>query len=269
MPQHHIDLGDGARLAVRDDDFTLPWDSRPPVVMLHGLAESGEAFRRWVPHFGSRHRVIRPDLRGYGDSTPMSADYDYRFAGLGEDIVRMLDALSLDQVYLVGAKIGGALALHLAARYPDRILAVGAVAAPASLKSLSDRAPAWRAQIRERGVLDWVEETTAWRLGSSLSPAAIRWWVELMARSSAATLEAFLRMVPTVDVTEELPRIKCPTVVLTTSGSGLATVEAVRQWQETIPVSQLEVIDDDSYHVAATHPDLCAGLVRRYFDALA
>jgi len=261
-----IRLADGCELAVWVDDYALPWDRGAPVVMLHGLAESGETFRRWAPEFAGRRLVVRPDLRGYGASTPMPADYEYRFATLGEDIVAMLNALGLDRVFLIGAKIGGALALHLAARFPARVAAVAAVGAPASLKSFADRAPAWRQHIREQGVEAWVRETTVGRLGTSLPPAAIEWWVRMMSRTPASTLEAFLKMVPTVDVQPELPNIRCPTLVITTTGSGLGDAGSVRAWQETIPGSRLEVLPGDSYHVAATDPVVCAGLVRGFFD---
>jgi 3-oxoadipate enol-lactonase len=264
-----VRVSDDCELAVRVDDYVLPWDAKAPVVMLHGLAESGEAFRRWVPYFATHHLVVRPDLRGYGDSTPMKSDYTYLFANLGADIIKMLDALKLDRVFLIGGKIGGALGLHLAATYPERIIALAAVAAPASLVSFAERAPVWRKQIREQGVEPWVRETTAFRLGTSLPPEAIDWWVRLMSKTAPSTLEAFLKMVPTVDVTAELPHIKCPTVVITTTGSGLASVDSVKAWQQTIPGSILEVLPGDSYHVAATHPDACARIVRQFFDRAA
>ena len=56
-----------------------------------------------------------------------------------------------------------------------------------------------------------------------------------MSKTKASTLEAFLQMVPTVDVTGELPAIKRPTLVITTTGSGLGDVASVKAWQETIP----------------------------------
>lgn len=263
-----ISVSPDCALAVRVDDYLLPWDTRPPVVMLHGLAESGETFRRWAPYFASQHLVVRPDLRGYGASTPMQGDYEYRFAGLGKDIITVLDKLHIDKAYLVGAKIGGTLALHLAANFPDRVIAVAAVGTPASLTSFSERAPTWRQQIRTDGVEKWVKETTEGRLGTSLPAEAIQWWVEMMSKTPASTLEAFLKMVPTVDVQPELPRVMCPTLVLTTTGSMLGSVEAVKAWQQTIPNSRLEVIEGDSYHVAATHPDECAMKVRAFIDSL-
>jgi len=261
-----IKVSDDCELAVRTDDYLLPWDVKPPIVMLHGLAESGEAFRRWVPYFATHHLVVRPDLRGYGASTPMSSDYIYRFDTLGDDIIRMLDALKLDRVFLIGGKIGGTLAMSLAARYPARVIALAAVGAPASLTSFDERAPAWRKQIRDSGVAPWVRDTTTGRLGTSLPPAALDWWIRLMSETAPSTLEAFLKMVPTVDVTADLPNIACPALVITTTGSGLGSVESVKTWQQTIPGSTLEVLPGDSYHVAATHPDACAQLVRRFFD---
>ena len=261
-----IRVSDDCHIAVRIDDYVLPWDMSAPVVMLHGLAESGEAFRRWVPYFAAHHVVLRPDLRGFGESTSMDSEYPYRFQQLGEDIIRLLDELQLDRVFLVGGKIGGALAMHLAAAHPDRVIAVAAVAAPVSLKVLAERAPGWRQQIREQGVGAWVRETTEWRLGTSLPPAAVDWWVELMSKTPASTLEAFLKMVPTVDITAEVPHIQCPTVVITTTGSGLQTVDAVKVWQQTIVGSTLEILPGDSYHVAATDPDTCARIVSEFFD---
>ncbi|MFZ2737901.1 MAG: alpha/beta hydrolase [Burkholderiaceae bacterium] len=263
-----IRVSNDCEIALRTDDYVLPWDQRPPVVMLHGLAESGEAFRRWVPYFTTHHVVLRPDLRGYGDSTPMAANYTYLFQNLGSDIIRVLDVLKLDKVFLIGGKVGGALAMHLAATYPDRVIGLAAVAAPISLTSFAERAPIWRKQIREQGVSAWVRETTEWRLGTSLPPEAVDWWVKLMSKTSASTLESFLRMVPTLDVSAEVPHIKCPTVVITTTGSGLATVDTVKAWQQTILGSTLEVLPGDSYHVAATDPDACARIVRQFFDRI-
>jgi 3-oxoadipate enol-lactonase len=262
-----IRVSANCELAVRVDDYVAPWRASPPILMLHGLAESGEAFRQWVPHFAHRHVSFRPDLRGFGDSTAMPADFTYRFEELGQDIIRLLDELQLERVFLIGFKIGGALALHLTARYPERVIATAAVAAPVSLRSFSDRAPGWRDLIRERGVEQWVRETTQWRLGSSLPPEAVEWWIELMARTPPSTLDAFLRMVPTVDVTDEVPLIRRPTIVITTTGSGLASVDAVKEWQQTIPASKLEVLSSDSYHVGATHPEPCAQIVREFFES--
>ena len=51
----------------------------------------------------------------------------------------------------------------------------------------------------------------------------------------------------------DVPKIACPTLVITTEESGLATVDEMRAWQQQIRDSELVVLPGNSYHVAATH----------------
>lgn len=255
----------GITLAYRVDDFTDPWAAAPTVLMLHGLAESGEAFRAFVPALARRARVVRLDLRGYGASTPMPADHPWRFEALVEDAAALLDHMGVAQAHVVGGKIGGTIALALAARHPGRVARLATLGAPASLTQMAARTPGWRAQIAKEGVRAWVDATNNGRMGSAMMPAQLDWWAALMARTAPSTLEGFLQMVPCVDVTPEVGRITTPTLVVTTTGSGLGSVDEVRAWQERIPGSRLAVIESDSYHVAASDADAAAALVRDFF----
>lgn len=265
MPTLEVDAGTVLSYAV--DDFTDPWKPSPTVLMLHGLAESGEAWRPFVPYLARRARVVRLDLRGYGASTPMPADHRWRFEELVADVVALVGHLGLDEVHLVGGKIGGTIALAVAARHPELVSRLAVLGGPASLRTMADRTPGWREQIALEGVAAWVADSNAGRMGSHMSRDALAWWTGLMGRTAASTLDGFLQMVPTVDVTSEVERIRAPTLVVTTTGSGLGSVEAVRAWQERIPGSRLVVIDNDSYHVAASDPDATAAEVRDFlFD---
>ncbi|MBI3935594.1 MAG: alpha/beta fold hydrolase, partial [Betaproteobacteria bacterium] len=59
------------------DDYTDPWRDAETVLMLHGNAESGAVWFGWVPHLARRFRVVRPDMRGFGASTPMPRDFPW------------------------------------------------------------------------------------------------------------------------------------------------------------------------------------------------
>ena len=61
----------------RVDDFTDPWRQPQTILMLHGNAESGLAWYAWVPKLARQYRVVRPDMRGFGNSTPMPRDYPW------------------------------------------------------------------------------------------------------------------------------------------------------------------------------------------------
>ena len=68
----------------------------------------------------------------------------------------------------------------------------------------------------------------------------------------------FVHNIHKADITADLPRIQCPTLVITTEGSALGSVEDTRAWQTMIPRSELLVLPGDSYHVAASDADRCA-----------
>src|SRR6202012_5795602 len=67
------------------DDFTVPWQDQECILMLHGNAESSRAWYAWVPKLARHYRVVRPDMRGFGASTPMPRDYAWTLDRLIDD----------------------------------------------------------------------------------------------------------------------------------------------------------------------------------------
>ena len=79
-----------------------------------------------------------------------------------------------------------------------------------------------------------------------------------MGRTAVSTQIGFMKTIACADIRADLPRIRCPTFVITTDDSGLASVDETRVWQQQIPNSSLLVLPGDSYHVAASHAERCA-----------
>jgi len=79
-----------------------------------------------------------------------------------------------------------------------------------------------------------------------------------MGRTALSSQLGFIHTIACADITVDMPNIVCPTLVITTEESGLASVEATRAWQKTIRDSRLLVLPGNSYHVAATDPERCA-----------
>jgi pimeloyl-ACP methyl ester carboxylesterase len=90
--------------------------SGPAVLLLHaGVADS----RMWDPQRASiarHHRVIRCDLRGYGDTPLTNARYDN-----ASDVKALLSSLGERPVAIVGASAGGHVALQVASEWPDLV----------------------------------------------------------------------------------------------------------------------------------------------------
>ncbi|WP_323101611.1 alpha/beta hydrolase [Intrasporangium sp. YIM S08009] len=64
-------------------------------------------------------RLVAPDLRGRGDSVAVPGPFS--MAVHADDLVHVLDDAGLDRVHVVGMSMGGFVAVHLAARHPERV----------------------------------------------------------------------------------------------------------------------------------------------------
>ena len=239
-------------------DFAEPWREHKTILLLHGNAENGTAWYGWMPELTRDYRVVRPDMRGFGRSTPMPRDHAWSLDRIVDDFIDLMDALRIDKFYLVGAKVGGTMALHLAARHPSRVKTVTVLSSPTRGEDGGDRYRAWVEIIEKSGVEGWARETMAKRLGATFPPAGIEWWIKLMGKTASSTQLGFIGAVPKVDITQDLLNIQCPAQVITTQDNPLYAVEKVRAWQQKMANSELLVLPGKSYHVAATDPVACA-----------
>jgi pimeloyl-ACP methyl ester carboxylesterase len=122
----------------------------------------------------------------------------------------------------------------------------------------AERVPALVEEFDRLGVEHWARQSMAGRLGSAFPPAGVVWWTRFMGRTAVSTQIGFMQTIACADIRADVPKIACPTLVITTEGSGLASVEETRAWQQTIPDSELLVLPGDSFHVAATDAERCA-----------
>jgi len=93
-----------------------------PVLMLHGEPSWSFLYRKMIPTlFAAGHRVVCPDLVGFGRSDKPSRIEDHSYARHVEWVRALVfDILDLHRVALVGQDWGGLIGLRLAAEHPDR-----------------------------------------------------------------------------------------------------------------------------------------------------
>jgi 3-oxoadipate enol-lactonase len=241
------------------DDFTDPWRRPETVLMLHGNAESSASWYAWVPVLARRYRVVRPDMRGFGASTPMPRDFPWTLDRIIDDYTGLMDALGVDRFHVIAAKIGGTIARAFAARRPARVRTLTVVGTPTPFRTgVEATVPATAAEMEKHGVEHWARKNMAKRLGGSFPPEGVEWWSKFMGRTALSTQLGFMKTIAVADIRADVPRIACPSLVITTEDSGLASVEETRAWQRQIPDSELKVLPGNSYHVAATHAEQCA-----------
>jgi 3-oxoadipate enol-lactonase len=265
-PLPRVRVAAGIEIAYRIDSFCDGWSQPETVMMLHGIAESGCAFTGWIPRFARHFRVLRPDLRGFGESTPVSEHDSLSIQDFADDIAAVVDALQLGRVHLIGAKLGAQIGLMLAMRRPRWLASMslaGVLISPG--KALGQWTDQWIHLVDQGGVANWARATMPGRMGNSLSDEATEWWIRYMGSAPASSVKACFRMLPKMAEPEHLEGITCPTMVIVAVKPGRAgqfnqqqPVAEVSRWVSRIPNAKLTELAADSYHVAASHPDQCA-----------
>lgn len=248
----------GIQLFYTVDDFTDPWTQPEAVLMLHGNLENHQAWYAWVPLLARHYKVIRPDMRGYGQSTPVPEDYPWTVDTPIDDFIALMDQLGIRKFHLIAAKIGGFIARRFAARCADRVLSLTLIGTPPPIYDTAARVESLTAEMRAHGIEPWARRTMGGRLGKNFPAAGVEWWIQMMAKTPVSSQLCFVKNIPKADITPDLPKIQCPTLVITTEGSALGDVEVMRKWQQMIPRSRLLVLPGDSYHAAASDAALCA-----------
>ena len=109
-----IELQPPCTLHYEVDDHTDPWTTPEAILLMHGVAESSAVWYGWVPQLARTLRVVRPDLRGLGRSTPMRRDFPWSAEVIIDDMLQLMRAQGHPRFHLVGAKAAGIVARRFA-----------------------------------------------------------------------------------------------------------------------------------------------------------
>lgn len=141
------------------DDPALQWPvavvgEGPPLLLLHGFDSSFLEFRRLVPLLSGSHTLVIPDLYGFG-FTPRPEGGAYGPEGVLAHLDALLDRLATP-LGVIGASMGGAVALELARRRPQQVEAL-LLLDPAGLGGVARSLPLPLAALGVRFLaLPWV-----------------------------------------------------------------------------------------------------------------
>jgi len=180
-------------------------------------------------------------------------------AGIAKSIL----AAAPERFALAGLSMGGYISYEIMRQAPERVtklalLDTGARADPPERKEQRLRRNALAQREGAGAVLD--ELMSALIHKDRLADKAFTGTIRQMAIDIGA--EGLIRQHAAImsrpDNRPLLPSIKCPTLVITTEGSALGSVDDTRAWQRMIPNSELLVLPGNSYHVAASDADACA-----------
>jgi len=240
------------------------------LVLVHEMGGSLESWDEVAPRFAKARRVLRYDTRGAGLSQKIRGELT--LDTMADDIAALLDHFGISgKVALAGIAVGGAIALHFAARYPARTSAV-VVGSPATGIAAERRVPALDrlAKIEAAGMALAVEDS----MQSGYAPELrgdIGRFQRFRARwlgndpSSYATI---WRMLANADMQGELARLSCPVLVLGGSLDRVRPPALAESVAKAIPGARYTEIRTGHYMSVQT-PELIADCIDDFLRSVA
>jgi 3-oxoadipate enol-lactonase len=248
--------------------YELCGDGASTLVLVHEMGGTLESWDLVVPLFSAKRRVLRYDTRGAGLSQkihgPLSIDT------MTDDLVALMDAVGVTgRVALAGVAVGGAIAMHTAVRFPQRVAAV--VASSPAIGVAADRRPALLARVEkmEREGLQAVTDTLDLSYPAELRGDAQR-FAAFRARwlgSDPLSFGAVYRMLIATDLQSELPRLACPALILAGALDRTRPPSLVEPVARAIPNARYAVLQSGHYAPLQT-PELYARTVGEFLDAV-
>lgn len=109
-----------------------------PLVFLHGFTGSSDSWQHLINEF-QYHQLIFIDILGHGKTDHPSDSFRYKMEEVVEDIIEILNRLSIQKANVVGYSMGGRLALSLAALHPNRVKKLVLESSSPGLKTEEER----------------------------------------------------------------------------------------------------------------------------------
>lgn len=195
--------------------------SGPPLVYAHGFFANGRCPRRLVEDLAETHEVVTYDARAHGQSDAPASGYT--MADRVDDLVGVLDGLTLESPLLMGHSMGGATVAAAAAEHTDRVR--GAILEdPAGFGWEPPMGPDERAERARSDVADWAErgvDAMAVERAHDLGAERVRAVPDQPRREAVGMVECRPEVseiaregYPAVGYPDLLPAVEVPTLVL-------------------------------------------------------
>jgi len=241
----------------------LDWGTagEPPMLLLHGGAQTAHSWDEVAPDFARDHHVLALDQRGHGDSE-WSPDGRYRRDDFVADIRAFLDDRDWPAATIVALSLGGLNAMAFAARYPDRITGLVVVDVAPTISSAGGQAIATQLGVREFATFEEAVERAhgfnprrsleniRTRLQHSLRQNAEgRWIFKFDTRIGSGGLESdFERL---WDAVREM---RCPTLLVRGAQSAILARETAARFLRALPGSSVVEVPGAGHSVMGDNP---------------
>lgn len=247
--------------------------ARPPVVLLHGFPLDNTMWSAQLDALAAAgHRVIAPDLRGFGKST---SDAPFTLESLADDVHALLSEIGALPCALAGLSMGGYVALAYAKKYPNDLRGLILI----DTKAEADTAEAKQGRQKmidlvrtdgARAVADQMMPKMLAKESAEQRPQVARALRRIMEACPAKTIEhALAAMRDRPDRSGELSSIKAPTLVVVGESDAITPPAVAESMAQKIPGAQLVTVRGAGHMSPMEQPEQVNRALRGFLQTLA
>lgn len=227
----------------------------PPLLLVHGWGVSSAALIECIDGLAEHHRVIAPDLPGFGRSLPLAPPVSY--AAYADVLARLLTGLGIARADVAGFSMGGGIALTFAKHYPERLRKLVLIGSAGSLdtgRSFAHEALSYGGEV----VLEMLHPPDwhgKWRVAGSFCSNLLRHLNAML-----ATLE----MLRSQSVVEHASDVTAPTLLLWGERDRTMPLGLAHHFLERLADGRLHTIPGAYHDVISTRPRQAAAIIHGF-----
>lgn len=254
---------DGVRVRVADEG------TGPVLLLVHGFPLNHTMWRAQIDEFSKTHRVIAPDLRGFGGTD--GALYSVSMEQFADDLAGLLNALAVEgPVIFCGLSMGGYIAWQFVQRHPGRVSKL--IVCDTRAAADSPEAAANRLKMADI-VTKEGPEPVAWAMmpklfaqcSSQHCPTIIESVRQMVMTSNPVAIAAAHRgMAVRPDVSDWLPSLKLPTLVICGEHDVISPADEMKAIAERIPNAEFVLVANAGHMSPMEQPEVVNAAIRRF-----
>ena len=227
------------------------------LILIHGLGGNLHDWDACTPDLARHHRVLRWDVRGFGESDKPAGPYSPQL--FARDLAGLARACGVTRAHVAGISMGGVIAQRFALDYPELVTSLTLISTSSEVGAQAHAA--WEktaAVIEHRGFAANADFAARLYAPSFVKahPEAVQAMAMRTAVNDPRAYAAAARAIGAYNWTAELSRIQVPTLILQGLDDGLTPPGGSVRMHRTLPRSRLLLIPDCGHVVPEEKPEL-------------
>lgn len=243
----------------------------PPVVLLHPFPANHDFWAPVADLLQGRYRLVIPDLRGHGESTP--GDGPATMEKHAGDLARLCDATGIAKAVFAGVSIGGYILFEFWRRYRERVSALILANTRATADTEEGRANRLKSadDVEKHGPVPFIDSMVPKLLGQTTRttrPDLVERARKMMRSMTVPGIAAVQRgMAARSDSVPTLKTIDVPLLILAGEEDTLTPVADAQQMHSNVAGSRLEVLPRAGHYAVFEQHEPAARLLRGFLDS--